>query len=105
MNHNHLEARARQSLGKSSAAIYRMVGRALRARQAGGRLFVDVGCGTGALRRHVHRDFERYVGLDAVRYEEFPQDAAFHQTDLDSGRLALADGCADAVAAVETIEH
>ncbi|HEV3257731.1 MAG TPA: methyltransferase domain-containing protein [Gemmataceae bacterium] len=105
MSHTLLETRARQSLGKSSAAIYRMVGKALKARRACGKLFVDVGCGAGDLWPHVRSRFERYVGVDAVRYEGFPPDAGFQQTDLDTGALDLPDGCADAVAAVETIEH
>jgi 2-polyprenyl-3-methyl-5-hydroxy-6-metoxy-1,4-benzoquinol methylase len=100
-----VEARARQCLGSSHDAIYRMVEAALSARGiAGGRL-VDVGCGGAGLWRQVAGRFDRYCGLDAVRYEGFPTDAEFHQIDLDAADWGVADGKADVVAAVETIEH
>jgi SAM-dependent methyltransferase len=38
-------------------------------------------------------------------YPQLPEDVAFKQADLDSMRLPLADGVADATAAVEVIEH
>src|SRR5204863_5848927 len=79
-----LEKRARQSLGSSHDAIYRLVDRALADRDiAGGRL-VDVGCGAGGLWRVLASRFPTYCGLDAVRYEGFPIDAQFCQIDLDS---------------------
>lgn len=97
--------RARRSGGTSSTAIYEMVARALRKGGITGEVFVDVGCGTGSLADWVAERFERYVGADAVRYETFRADREFVQVDLDTGRIPLADGFADAVAAVETIEH
>ena len=106
-----LEARARQSLGSSHDAIYRMVDRALADRGiAGGRL-VDVGCGSAGLWRLLAPRFATYCGLDAVRYEGFPADAEFCQIDLDDlddhnavpWPIALCE--ADVVTAVETIEH
>jgi 2-polyprenyl-3-methyl-5-hydroxy-6-metoxy-1,4-benzoquinol methylase len=104
-----LEARARQSLGSSHDAIYRMVDRALAARGVvgGGRL-VDVGCGSAGLWRLLAPRFASYCGLDAVRYHGFPLDAEFFQIDLDDlsrTRRPIAPGEADVVAAVETIEH
>lgn len=100
-----LEARARQSLGSSHDAIYRMVDRALSARGiAGGRL-VDVGCGSAGLWRLLAPRFATYCGVDAVRYQGFPIDAEFCQTDLDGARWPVAPGGADVVTAVETIEH
>jgi 2-polyprenyl-3-methyl-5-hydroxy-6-metoxy-1,4-benzoquinol methylase len=99
-----LEARARQSRGTSDTAIYRMVAAALSERGAAGTL-LDVGCGAGNLLPFVSQLCAEYVGVDAVRYEEFPAAAHFHQADLDGGRVPLPDGCADAVVAVETIEH
>jgi 2-polyprenyl-3-methyl-5-hydroxy-6-metoxy-1,4-benzoquinol methylase len=100
-----VETRARASLGISDAAIYRMVATVLKARHGGEGVLVDVGCGAGQLRSHVREQFARYVGVDAVRYAEFPADAEFHLVDLDTGKASLPDACADAVAAVETIEH
>lgn len=100
-----LEARARLSLGSSNDAIYRMVADALAARGVAGGRLVDVGCGGGALWAELRGRFHRYCGLDAVRYESFPADAEFHQVDLDSTNWPIAEGVADAVTAVETIEH
>jgi SAM-dependent methyltransferase len=106
-----LEARARQSLGSSHDAIYRLVDRALADRGiAGGRL-VDVGCGSAGLWRVLAPRFDSYYGLDAVRYQGFPDDAEFRQIDLDNlGDLhrapwPVAPCEADVVTAVETIEH
>jgi hypothetical protein len=44
-----VEARARQSQGASSNAIYEMVARAIAQRHPGGGVLVDVGCGAGKL--------------------------------------------------------
>lgn len=100
-----LEARARQSLGSSSDAIYRMVDSALVARQATGGRLVDVGCGGGGLWRMLGDRCSSYCGVDAVRYDTFPANEEFLQVDLDSTDWPLPDACADVVAAVETIEH
>jgi len=102
---DEVEARARQSLGASEAAIYSMVAKALRERHSGGGVLVDVGCGTGRLWPYLRDRFARYVGVDAVRYEEFPAEAEFHRVDLDGCHSSLPDACADVVASVETIEH
>lgn len=98
-------ARARQSLGESAAAIYRMVIQALKGRHRGGGVLVDVGCGTGNLWSFARDHFSRYIGVDVVRYDGFPKDATLCTVDLDRGRVPLEDGSADVVAAVETIEH
>src|SRR6185295_14061857 len=66
---------------------------------------VDVGCGGGALWNALRDRFDRYCGLDAVRYDGLPADAEFHQVDLDSSSWPIAEGEADVVTAVETIEH
>jgi 2-polyprenyl-3-methyl-5-hydroxy-6-metoxy-1,4-benzoquinol methylase len=99
-----LETQARQSLGSSGDAIYRMVARAIASHGAGGGRIVDVGCGGGGLWRAVHERFASYCGLDAVRYDALPPAVAFHRVDLNAEIWPdVAPG--DVVAAVETIEH
>ncbi|HEX6748143.1 MAG TPA: class I SAM-dependent methyltransferase [Longimicrobium sp.] len=100
-----VEERARQSLGSSGEAIYRMVADAIAARHAGGGTLVDVGCGSGKLWPFVRDRFERYVGVDAVRYDGFPAGGEFAAADLDAGEIPVPAGSGDVVAAVETIEH
>jgi len=100
-----VEERARHSLGASGDAIYRMVAHAVASRHPGGGTLVDVGCGSGRLWEWVSERFDRYVGVDVVRYNGFPAGAEFHTLDVDAGEVPLADGCADVAAGVETIEH
>lgn len=102
---SYVEERARLSLGRSDAAIYEMVSRALRERRIEGGTLLDVGCGAGELWSFVNQRFEHYVGVDVVRYAGFPQSASFQQVNLETGRAELPDDYADVVAAVETIEH
>jgi len=100
-----LDARARATLGASSGAIYRAVVEAMDARGLRGGTFADVGCGRGDLRRYLGDRFDRYVGLDAVRYDALPADVDFRTVDLDGADWSAADVVADVAAAVETIEH
>ncbi len=100
-----VEDRARLSRGGSSSAIYAMVAGALRGRHPGGGVVVDVGCGAGALRDVLAGSFDRYLGVDVVRYDGFPAEAEFYQADLDTGRAPIPDGMADVVVSAETIEH
>jgi len=100
-----LEARARQTLGRSKEAIYRMVQRVIGECDAGGGLLLDIGCGSGNLYRWMRDSIAHYVGTDAVRYADFPADCEFVSVDLDQGCGAIADERADVVAAVEIIEH
>lgn len=100
-----VELRARGSRGTSNEEILRMVVRAVERRKIAGECIVDVGCGRGDLYRFLFGRFTRYVGVDAVQYEDFPEQAKFCHLDLDSGGIPLAEGSADVVAAVETIEH
>jgi len=99
------ESRAKLSLGISSEAIYAMVGRALRTHCTRGETLLDVGCGSGRLRSSIGTMFDRYVGVDVVRYVDFPREAEFIRADLDQCSISLPDGFADVVAAVEVIEH
>jgi len=100
-----VEERARQSRGISNDAILQMVVRALDRRRITGDCLVDVGCGAGNLYQHVRDRFARYVGVDAVQYEGFPQQAEFCHLDLDTGRIPLPDRSGVVVAAIEVIEH
>ncbi len=97
--------RARLSRGASSSAIHAMVARALASRGIRGGVLLDVGCGRGDLWHCLRDRFDSYIGADVADYPEFPADARFVAVDLDSGLVPLADGVADVVVAVETIEH
>jgi 2-polyprenyl-3-methyl-5-hydroxy-6-metoxy-1,4-benzoquinol methylase len=99
-----LDARARQSLGRSAHPIYRTAADVLARLGAGGTL-VDVGCGTGLFRDYVPSSIGRYIGVDAVRYDGLPSDVAFLAADLDRDPVPLDDASADVVVAIETIEH
>jgi 2-polyprenyl-3-methyl-5-hydroxy-6-metoxy-1,4-benzoquinol methylase len=99
-----VEGRARQSLGRSEAAIYLTVARLLADRGARGTL-VDVGCGIGDLWRAVGGAFTRCIGIDAVRYEGLPGDVDLRVVDLDTSALPIPDASVDVAAAVEVIEH
>lgn len=101
----NVEGRARKSRGTSNQDILQMVVGALAKRQISGQCIADVGCGQGDLYSYVRTRFSHYVGIDAVRYEDFPDGAEFCLLDLDSGRIPVAEGSADVVAAVEVIEH
>ena len=87
-----LEERARQSLGASDEAIYGRVAGILKDRGARGELLVNVGCGTGNLWPFVRDQFDRYIGVDAIRYEDFPGEAELILADLDKGDLSLPAG-------------
>jgi SAM-dependent methyltransferase len=100
-----VEGRARKSGGTSNSAILQMVHRTLRSRNITGGCLVDVGCGVGDLYNFVAEDYQRYVGVDVVRYKGFPASAEFFRIDLDTGVIQLPEGSADVVTAVEVIEH
>ena len=99
------EERALETHGGSNDAVYRMLGRALRASGAARGTLVDVGCGRGTLHAQLSEAYARYIGVDVVRHEGFPAEAELVLMNLDSGRLPLADGSADVVVCAETIEH
>jgi SAM-dependent methyltransferase len=88
----------------TSEAVYRMVVHALAGHQMRGTL-VDIGCGTGRLFALAGSCYNRYVGVDIDRYDEFPHGAEFVRADLNSGLVPLPDRFAQMVVSVETIEH
>lgn len=100
-----VEARARASRGTSERAIYHLVAQTVRSCGHGQGVLADVGCGTGNLWGELKTDFEYYLGVDAVRYEGFPEDAEFFLTDLNTTPWPVPSHRADVVVAVETIEH
>ena len=100
-----IEERARQTLGTSDSAIYQMVADTLREREINGGVLLDVGCGTGRFWSYINEQFDRYIGIDCVRYEGFPVAGEFHRANLETGQTDLPDNYADVVVAVETIEH
>jgi 2-polyprenyl-3-methyl-5-hydroxy-6-metoxy-1,4-benzoquinol methylase len=99
-----LDARARRSCGDSSDVIRALAVRVLDSRGARG-VIVDVGCGSGRLRAALGDRAARYVGVDAVRYDGFPTGAQLLTVDLDREPIVLPDAAADAVVALETVEH
>lgn len=98
-------ARASESRGSSSAAVYGMVAKIIRKRHRGGGTLIDVGCGRGELWTYLASIAANYIGADVVRYEGFPAGERFVEIDLDKGKIPLPDASGDIVAAVETIEH
>lgn len=104
---SNVENRAKQSLGASDDYIYRMVARIIAIAQghSEGGVLVDVGCGQGKLYSLVNNGFNRYLGVDAVRYDDLPTPIEFIPFDLDIGKVPLPEQVADVVCAVEVIEH
>jgi 2-polyprenyl-3-methyl-5-hydroxy-6-metoxy-1,4-benzoquinol methylase len=102
---NSTRERAARSGGTSEDAIYTMVQRALQKRSIRGEVAVDLGCGRGALQPVLAPAFSRYIGCDAVRYDNFPASAEFIEADLNAATFPIQSQIADAVFAIETIEH
>lgn len=97
--------RAEQSLGISNVAIYKMVRQVLKQHGLYSDVLLDVGCGTGNLKPFVSQLCDRYIGIDAVQYSDFPANTEFVLQNLDQSLTSLADNMADVVISVETIEH
>ena len=98
------QQRALVTRGASAEVIYRLAARAIEEGGDGGAL-LDVGCGQGLLWSYVSARFERYLGVDLVRYPEFPARAEFCAADLNVAAIPLPAASADVVACIETIEH
>jgi 2-polyprenyl-3-methyl-5-hydroxy-6-metoxy-1,4-benzoquinol methylase len=106
--HSFPDAAARASLsrGISNEAIYRMVENAIKARcDRRDGMLIDVGCGSAGLWQFLAGLFSNYIGVDAVKYEMFPEDGRFCKAELNTEAVGLPDRSADVVASVETIEH
>ncbi|MDZ4688724.1 MAG: methyltransferase domain-containing protein [Planctomycetaceae bacterium] len=97
--------KASLSRGTSANVILQRVAEGLQAREITGGTLVDLGCGTGDLWRALAGRFDEYLGVDAVRYADFPAEAQLLEADLDAGCPGVPDASADVVASVETIEH
>ncbi|MDB9308635.1 methyltransferase domain-containing protein [Aphanizomenon sp. CS-733/32] len=102
---SNVENRARESLGASGNHVYQMVARIIAQGHSQGGVLVDVGCGQGKLYSLVNNGFNRYLGVDAVRYDDLPIQIEFIPFDLDIGKVPLPEQVADVVCAVEVIEH
>jgi 2-polyprenyl-3-methyl-5-hydroxy-6-metoxy-1,4-benzoquinol methylase len=94
--------RALASQGQSNDAIYSSVAKLLPTRSG---KVVDVGCGQGGFYRYVDLANCEYLGVDIVRYPEFPSNGQFIQSDLDDCKIKLPDNYAEVVCSIETIEH
>jgi SAM-dependent methyltransferase len=105
MEQINVEKRAQQSLGASSYPVYKMVAKTVKQLHPDSGVFIDVGCGGGRLWSFVNNLTNRYIGVDVVRYADLPAEIEFIPFDLDIGKAPLADGFADVICAVETIEH
>lgn len=93
------------SKGTSAGPILEAGIRVLDARAGVMKRLVDVGCGAGDLLRALGKRVRCYIGVDLLRYDQFPNDSAnFVAADLNS-RIPLEDASADVVVALETIEH
>jgi 2-polyprenyl-3-methyl-5-hydroxy-6-metoxy-1,4-benzoquinol methylase len=96
--------RAILSGGSSNHVVYQMIATTLRRHHAKRGVIFDVGCGGGALHAFIEPLFDRYVGIDLVRFDSFPSDCVFYPANLDDG-LPFAESSADVVVAAEIIEH
>jgi 2-polyprenyl-3-methyl-5-hydroxy-6-metoxy-1,4-benzoquinol methylase len=82
-----------------------MVVKVLQQNAVSGGVFADIGCGQGNLYNFIKDKCDRYIGVDVVKYEHFPEILEFRTVNLDSGKVDLPDNFADVVCSVETIEH
>jgi SAM-dependent methyltransferase len=107
MSSQQAAALAALSQGASNDDVIGWVAATVRARMARGLTLADVGCGKAALAAALRDHPGHYIGLDVVPYAgaERQTNRSFHLVDLNRTPFPLPDACADAVVAVETIEH
>lgn len=105
ISHTDRARRAGLSCGGSGDATKASAAKLLQAQLTNGRL-IDVGCGTGGLRKFLTPELQAgYVGTDIVQYDGFPHDATFVRRDLESEAWQFEGAPFDAAVAVEVIEH
>lgn len=94
--------RAELTQGTSDARGYHRLAEALRtAGVPRGGLLIDVGCGTGGLWDALASHFDRCIGVDLVRYPEYPAGREFVAHDLQTPGIPLPDGQAEAAIACQ----
>lgn len=94
--------RAELTRGTSDARGYHRLAQVLRDFDVPrGGVMLDVGCGTGGLWAALSSHFDRCIGVDLVRYPEFPADREFVAHDLQQPGIPLPDGGAEAAIACE----
>jgi SAM-dependent methyltransferase len=99
------QGRAEQTLGISDDSIYRMVARVLDERAVAGGSLLDVGCGRGNLWPFIHSRFNRYVGVDLVRFDGLPAAIEFLEADIDEESLPCQSDSMDVAVALECVPH
>jgi SAM-dependent methyltransferase len=96
---------AKLSWGIGVDAVYNRISEIIGPQREDDELIVDVGCGAGKLWHVLNGRFSHYLGVDAVRYDDFPAEASIKLADLDREPLPLPAEIADVIVSAETIEH
>jgi 2-polyprenyl-3-methyl-5-hydroxy-6-metoxy-1,4-benzoquinol methylase len=99
------ELRQRDYLGLAEGGVYQAVERIFSQHHIGGEVIVDLGCGVGNFSHIVGERFRHYIGVDLVKWRAMSKSVEFIQADLEKRTFAFSDQCADAVVAIEVIEH
>lgn len=97
------EHRALLTKGISNDQIYQAIERQLEALSLPpDATLIDVGAGRGYLWGRMQRFFTHYVGVDAVRHEDFPEPWPMIIHNLDQPGIPLEDASGDVVICCET---
>jgi 2-polyprenyl-3-methyl-5-hydroxy-6-metoxy-1,4-benzoquinol methylase len=99
------ELRQCDSLGLGEGGVYQVVERIFSQHHIGGDIIVDLGCGVGNLSHIVGERFRHHIGVDLVKWRGMSKSVEFIQADLEKTTFPFSDQCADAVVAIEVIEH